>query len=87
MLPLNRFRQAGQHALTVPQLEERFRSRYTRLTTRECQVCARAALGMSVDATARDLGIAKTSVVTYRHRAYQRLGVRSPFELCRLVTH
>jgi DNA-binding CsgD family transcriptional regulator len=87
MLPLNRFRQAGHHTLTVPQLEERFRSRYTRLTTRECQVCARAALGMSVEATARDLGIAKTSVVTYRHRAYQRLGVTSPFELCRLVTH
>ena len=87
MLPLNRVRQADQHTLTVPQLEKRFRSRYTRLTTRESQVCARAALGMSVDATARDLGIAKTSVVTYRHRAYQRLGVTSPFELCRLVTH
>ena len=42
---------------------------------------------MSVEATARELGIAKTSVLTYRQRAYQRLGVASPFELCALVTH
>jgi hypothetical protein len=42
---------------------------------------------MSVDATAADLGIAKTSVLTYRQRAYQRLQIASPFELCALVTH
>jgi len=42
---------------------------------------------MTVEATALDLGIAKTSVLTYRKRAYQRLQVTSPFELCALVTH
>ena len=42
---------------------------------------------MSVEATALDLGIGKTSVLTYRQRAYQRLKVTSPFELCALVTH
>ena len=87
MLPLNRKRQSGVLTLTLPQLEERFASRYARLTLRERQVCARAAIGMSVAATALDLGIGKTSVLTYRQRAYARLKVTSPFELCALVTH
>lgn len=87
MLPLNR---RGAHAPrppTVRELEERFANRCVSLTARERQVCARAALGLSVEATALELGIGKTSVLTYRQRAYQRLGVTSPFELCALVTH
>jgi DNA-binding CsgD family transcriptional regulator len=87
MLPLNRKQQSGRLSLTVAQLEERFASRYGALTARERQVCARAAIGMSVEATALDLGIGKTSVLTYRRRAYHRLQVTSPFELCALVTH
>jgi len=87
MLPLNRRRVRTPEALKVPDLEERFADRYANLTPRERQVCARAAIGMSVEATALDLGIAKTSVLTYRQRAYQRLRVTSPFELCALVTH
>lgn len=87
MLPLNRKRAAPQQQLSVSQLEDRFARRYDRLTLRERQVCARAAVGMTVEATALDLGIAKTSVLTYRQRAYQRLNVTSPYELCSLVTH
>ncbi|HVY81089.1 MAG TPA: helix-turn-helix transcriptional regulator [Steroidobacteraceae bacterium] len=87
MLPFNRKRKSEPSTLTVAQLEERFALRFASLTPRERQVCARAAIGMSVEATALDLGIAKTSVLTYRQRAYQRLGVTSPFELCALVTH
>jgi DNA-binding CsgD family transcriptional regulator len=86
MLPLNRDRSAPRH-LTVAQLEERFASRFAELTGRERQVCARAAIGMTVEATALDLGIAKASVLTYRQRAYQRLQVTSPYQLCSLVTH
>jgi len=88
MLPLNRRGNAAAPApLSVAQLEDRFGSRFTQLTTRERQVCARAAVGMTVEATALDLQIAKTSVLTYRQRAYQRLNVSSPFELCSLVTY
>jgi DNA-binding CsgD family transcriptional regulator len=87
MLPLNRDRPAIARRLSVTQLEERFAGRFAELTLRERQVCARAAVGMTVEATALDLGIAKTSVLTYRKRAYQRLQVTSPFELCALVTH
>lgn len=88
MLPLNRKRQtAASRSLSVSELELRFAERCGALTSRERQVCARAALGMTVEATATDLGIAKTSVLTYRQRAYQRLRVASPIELCALVTH
>jgi len=87
MLPLNRERRRQPQRLSVSQLEERFLARHPLLTRREGQVCARASLGMTVEATALDLGIAKSSVLTYRKRAYHRLGVTSPFELCALVTH
>jgi len=87
MLPMNRDRPAAKRCLSVLQLEERFAGRFAELTERERQVCARAAIGMTVEGTALDLGIAKTSVRTYRKRAYQRLRVTSPFELCTLVTH
>ena len=86
MLPLNRRRDAVAQPPTITELEERLGARCARLTQRERQVCARAASGMSVEETALDLGIAKTSVLTYRQRAYQRLGVTSPIALCALVT-
>jgi DNA-binding CsgD family transcriptional regulator len=87
MLPLCRDRQVGRAQLSVSQLEDRFATRYPELTLRERQVCARAATGMSVEATALDLEIAKTSVLTYRRRAYQRLQVSSHYQLCSLITH
>jgi DNA-binding CsgD family transcriptional regulator len=87
MLPLNRTHAVPAAQLTVDQLERRFAVRFGRLTPRERQVCARAVIGMTVEATAIDLGIAKTSVLTYRQRAYQRLRISGPYELCSLVTH
>jgi DNA-binding CsgD family transcriptional regulator len=87
MLPLNRTRRSTEQPLTVTKLEQRFANRYPKLPSRERQVCARAAIGMTVEATALDLGIGKTSVLTYRQRAYQRLCVTSPVELRALVTH
>lgn len=86
MLPLNRTPEQRPR-LSAAQLEARFAVRHSNLTARERQVCARAALGMSVEATARELGIAKSSVLTYRQRAYQRLCVRSSSELAVLVAH
>lgn len=78
---------ATDDAMTTTLLEERFGRRCAGLTRRERQVCARAALGKTVAATALDLGIAATSVVTFRQRAYRRLGVTSAIELCRLVAN
>ena len=86
MLPLNRRPQRAADPPGVAEIEARFAERHVQLTRRERQVCARAATGMSVEATALDLDIARTSVLTYRQRAYQRLGVSSPVELCALVS-
>jgi len=85
MLPLNRQRPRKAERLSVTQLEERFAEAHRELPRREREVCARAVTGMTVEATALDLAIAKSSVLTYRKRAYARLGIGSPFELSALV--
>ena len=87
MLPLTRARIASTNTLTPLHLEDRFAHRCPSLTPRERQVCARAAFGMSVEATALELGIAKTSVLTLRQRAYRRLGAASSRELLWLVAN
>ena len=86
MLPLNRRRSAAR-APCAAEVEHRLAQLYPSLTRREQEVCARGTMGMSVEATALDLGIAKTSVMTYRKRGYQRLGITSVHELCALVSH
>lgn len=86
MLPLNR-RRAEMRPARPAAVEYRLRHLFPALTRREQEVCARATMGLSVEATALDLGIAKTSVMTYRRRGYQRLGITSVQELCALLTH
>lgn len=54
------------------------------LTTRERDVCARLAVGMTYDGISADLGIAVTSAKTYRNRAFERLGLRFRSELAAL---
>jgi DNA-binding CsgD family transcriptional regulator len=87
MLPQSHQHGSGPAPLPVPELEQRFAGRFPDLSQRELQVCARAAAGMDVGATAADLGIARTSVLTYRQRAYHRLHVTSALALRALVTH
>lgn len=87
MLMLDRDALRQEPLLDVSRLEARFEMLCRDLPRREREVCARAARGMSVEATALDLGIGKASVLTYRRRAYARLNVSSPIELCSLVTH
>ena len=63
-------------------------SSQTPLTNREVQVCALILLGCSSEAIALRLGIALSSVVTYRRRAYGRLGIVSQNELfARVLAH
>jgi len=72
-------------AKRIQELEQRFAARFPALTPREREICARAAIGVSVEGAALDLGIATSSVLTYRKRAYRRLGISSAYELARLV--
>ncbi len=66
-------------------LTERLELRLSRtcpeLTGRERQVCARSLAGMTAEATALDLGIRETSVLTYRRRAYERYGISNVGQL------
>lgn len=51
------------------------------LTARELDVCVRLLQGMTQEGIASDLGLAFTTVKTYRNRAYARLGVHFRNEL------
>lgn len=52
-----------------------------RLTRRELDVLVRILLGMTTEGIALDLRISVNTVLTYRKRAYQRLGISSQSEL------
>lgn len=68
---------------SADELEYRFAAIPIGLSKRECEVCARILFGMSMKEIARDLGISADSGVTYRKRAYLRLGVASRSDLLR----
>jgi len=53
----------------------------TNLSQREGEVCARIVYGLSSCEIALELDIGKESVMTYRKRAYQRLGISTQREL------
>ncbi|MCK1739340.1 helix-turn-helix transcriptional regulator [Bradyrhizobium sp. 139] len=55
------------------------------LTPREREVCRRILLGFSSEAISQTLGISLHSTLTYRKRAYERLGISSQSELFAIV--
>jgi DNA-binding CsgD family transcriptional regulator len=57
------------------------------LSTRECEVCARAVAGKTIEGTSLELDIRRTSVITYRQRAYQKLGISRTNELVALLSN
>lgn len=59
--------------------------RFSRLTGREREVCLRILSGQSSEAISRELSISIHSTLTYRRRAYERLGISSQNELFGLV--
>lgn len=69
----------------LPEIEVRLQALPGQLSERECQVCARAAIGRTIEATAAELDIKASSVITYRQRAYQKLGIRGQNELIALL--
>lgn len=61
------------------------RAPLTSLTPREQEVCRRILAGFSSEAISQALGISLHSTLTYRKRAYQRLGISSQSELFAIV--
>ena len=55
------------------------------LTSREQEVCRHILLGFSSEAISQALGISLHSTLTYRKRAYERLGISSQNELFGIV--
>lgn len=70
---------------TVPERVQRaealLQARTNSLSGREQQVAARIACGITSDGIAADLGISPATVLTFRRRAYAKLGIRSCIEL------
>jgi len=54
---------------------------FDRLTRRESEVCERILVGFTSTGIALDLGIAESSVNTYRRRAYEKLQIATQNEL------
>jgi DNA-binding CsgD family transcriptional regulator len=79
---------AGIHRHTdIGAIEHLLRYVPGNLSKREIQVCARVIVGMTIDQTAVDLAIKRTSVVTYRQRAYEKLDISRQNELVALVNN
>ena len=72
--------------LDVKAIERLLKMRSPSLSPRECEVCARAAVGKTIEGTSLDLDIRRTSVITYRQRAYQKLGISRTNELVALLS-
>ena len=66
---------------SLEQIEETISLADVRLPRRELEVCSQILYGISIAGIASTLGIAEESVVTYRKRAFQRLGIGSRHEL------
>ena len=56
-----------------------------RLSAREAAVCARIVTGHSTEAIRLDLGVSQHSVISYRRRAFEKLGIATQKELFALV--
>ena len=56
-----------------------------RLTPRERDVCQRIVMGFNSEAIACELGVSLNTVLTYRRRAYERLGISAQNELFAIV--
>lgn len=69
---------------TIADAERALQSRFPGLTERECEVAARAKIGLSARRIGADLGIAETTVISHRKAAYARMGLRSLHELLSL---
>ncbi len=59
--------------------------RWPALSNRESEVCARAVVGKTIESTSMDLNVQRTSVITYRQRAFQKLGISRTIDLVALL--
>jgi DNA-binding CsgD family transcriptional regulator len=70
-------RRAGAPRSLESRLAGKLAAAYPQLTLREREVCARTLAGQSAREIARGLCVKPSTVLTYRQRSYQKLGVTS----------
>lgn len=71
----------------VDRLEHKLTHRLPQLTRREREVAARTIAGWTAEQAATDLGIRPATVLTYRQRAYERLGFRGAHDFLGELLH
>ncbi len=71
----------------VTVFEQRLAADFPQLTPRERQVCARTVAGWSAASTATSLGLTRASVLTYRQRAYHKLGFSRAADFLERLVH
>jgi DNA-binding CsgD family transcriptional regulator len=59
--------------------------RFVALTPREKEICLRILSGYSSQAISAELGVSLHSTLTYRKRAYEKIGISSQNELFGIV--
>lgn len=81
----NRLCDRPRQPATADAIEFQLKQVAPSLSARERQVCALIAFGVTSEGIALRLGVGLNSVLTYRKRAYGRLGICSQNELMRLL--
>ena len=76
---------AASRPMALERLKSVVAGRFQTLTEREIDVCARTALGQNSLQIAEALGVGQSTVLTYRRRAYKRLGISSVGEIMKEI--
>mgnify|MGYP000432101129 FL=1 len=69
----------------LDEVERRLAETHAVLTPRERQVCARTLIGRTARDIGQELGLGTGTVLTYRQRAYQKLGLSRASDLLAAV--
>lgn len=72
---------------SVARVEDRLLAHFPALSPRERQICARTLVGLTARLIGQELGLTAGTVLTYRQRAYGKLGISSVNELLPVVMH
>uniref|UniRef100_UPI0035AEA372 helix-turn-helix transcriptional regulator n=1 Tax=Paenirhodobacter enshiensis TaxID=1105367 RepID=UPI0035AEA372 len=78
-------RQARKPRALLPEIEVRLARAHPNLTTREREVCARTLAGETARGIGERLSLSVGTVLTYRQRAYQKLGCNKSNDLLAAV--
>lgn len=74
-------------APVVAEMQDRLAQAYPVLTVREREVCARTLSGKTARAIGEELALGVSTVLTYRQRAYMKLGISKSNELLAAIMH